>query len=70
MVYKKFEKKGDKVFGPYYYESYRDGDKVRKVYIGGEKEYKEWLKKKRKEESRKNKSNRVEQLNNLKLNLS
>ncbi|MDP2926225.1 MAG: LamG-like jellyroll fold domain-containing protein, partial [Nanoarchaeota archaeon] len=46
MVYKKFAKKGGKIFGPYYYESYREGDKVKKIYIGGEKEYREYIKKK------------------------
>jgi len=39
MVYKKYLKKGEKTFGPYYYESYRDNGKVKKRYIGGEKEY-------------------------------
>ena len=34
MVYKKYIKRGGKVFGPYYYESYRDGDKVKKKYFG------------------------------------
>ena len=46
MVYKKYLKKGGKTFGPYYYESYREGNHVKKVYIGGEKEYKQWLRKK------------------------
>lgn len=48
MVYKKYVYKRGRKFGPYYYESYRDGEDVRKVYIGGEKEYKEWLNKNRK----------------------
>ncbi|MEM0465958.1 MAG: hypothetical protein QXW97_04650, partial [Candidatus Pacearchaeota archaeon] len=47
MVYKKFVKKGNRIFGPYYYESYRDGNKVKKIYIGGEKEYKSFLRKKK-----------------------
>ena len=34
MVYKKFVRKGGKLHGPYYYESYRMGDKVGKRYIG------------------------------------
>jgi hypothetical protein len=46
MVYKKYLKKGGKTFGPYYYESYRDGSSVKKRYIGDEKQYKTWLKKK------------------------
>jgi hypothetical protein len=36
MVYKKYIKRGDKIFGPYYYESYRDADgKVRTRFISG-----------------------------------
>jgi len=54
MVHKKYIKRGGKVFGPYYYESYRDGDKVKKVYIGGEKEYKKWLKKRKPKKQLKN----------------
>ena len=46
MVYKKYVKKRGKVFGPYYYESYRVGKDVKKIYIGGKKEYKAWLEKK------------------------
>ncbi|MFA7707760.1 MAG: right-handed parallel beta-helix repeat-containing protein, partial [Candidatus Pacearchaeota archaeon] len=46
MVYKKYFEKGGKKSGPYYYESYRDGKHIRKIYIGGEKEYKKWLAKK------------------------
>lgn len=38
MVYKKYVYKRGKTHGPYYYESYRDGDKVKKIYIGGEKD--------------------------------
>ncbi|MFA5174575.1 MAG: LamG domain-containing protein [Candidatus Pacearchaeota archaeon] len=48
MVYKKYLKKGGKTFGPYYYESYRDGEHVKKRYIGDEKEYRDWLLKKKK----------------------
>ena len=33
MVYKKYIKRGGKVFGPYYYESYRVGDKVKTRFI-------------------------------------
>ncbi|MBS3074033.1 hypothetical protein J4447_01110, partial [Candidatus Pacearchaeota archaeon] len=34
MVYKKFIKRNGKTFGPYYYESYRVGNSVKKRYIG------------------------------------
>ncbi len=35
MAYKKYIKRGDKLCGPYYYESYRDNTgKVRKRYVG------------------------------------
>jgi len=34
MVYKKYITKGGKLHGPYYYESYRDGDKIKKRYLG------------------------------------
>jgi parallel beta-helix repeat protein len=34
MAYKRFVKRDGKTFGPYYYESYRDGSHVRKRYIG------------------------------------
>ena len=50
MVYKKYIKRGNKVFGPYYYESYRSKGKVKKIYIGRKKEYKLWLKGKLKKE--------------------
>ena len=53
MVYKKYLKKGGKTFGPYYYSSYRHDGKVKKVYIGGEKEYKLWLKNKKLKKSSK-----------------
>ena len=33
MVHKKYIKKWGKTYGPYYYESYREGDKVKKRYI-------------------------------------
>src|SRR3989344_3410636 len=36
MVYEKYIKRGGKVFGPYYYESYREGDKIYKRYLGTE----------------------------------
>ena len=45
MVYKKYVYKGGKKHGPYYYHSYREGESVRKVYIGGKKEYKTWSRK-------------------------
>ena len=34
MAYKRFVRKRGKIFGPYYYESYRDGDKIKKKYLG------------------------------------
>src|SRR3989338_4295855 len=34
MVYKKYINKNGKLHGPYYYESYRDGDKIKKRYLG------------------------------------
>ena len=34
MVHKRFVRKNGKLHGPYYYESYREGDKVKKRYIG------------------------------------
>ncbi len=34
MVYKRFVKKKGKTFGPYYYESYREGGVVKKKYLG------------------------------------
>jgi parallel beta-helix repeat protein len=49
MVYKKYVYKRGKKHGPYYYHSYREGSSVRKVYIGGERAYKTWLKKRKKE---------------------
>ena len=37
MVFKRYIKRGNKVLGPYYYESYRDKDgKVHKRYLGTE----------------------------------
>jgi len=48
MVYKKYIYKRGRKHGPYYYHSYRAGNRVRKVYIGGKKEYKEWLGKRKK----------------------
>ena len=54
MVYKKYVYKRGRRHGPYYYHSYRDGDNIRKVYIGGKEEYDAWLKKgeQKKEKSR------------------
>src|SRR3989344_752567 len=57
MVHKRYEKRGGKVFGPYYYESYRVGNKVKKRYIGGEKEYRVWLGDKNKKELKKSRTN-------------
>lgn len=34
MVYKYYIKRGSKRFGPYYYRSYRVGNKVKKEYLG------------------------------------
>ena len=34
MVYEKYIRRGGKVFGPYYYESYREGGKIKKRYLG------------------------------------
>ena len=34
MAYKRYARKNGKVYGPYYYESYREGGKVKKIYIG------------------------------------
>src|SRR3989338_6580941 len=56
MVHKRYEKRGGKVFGPYYYESYRVGNKVKKRYIGGEKEYRVWLGDKNKKELKKSRT--------------
>ena len=53
MVHKRYLKKGNKVFGPYYYRSYREDGKVKKEYIGKEDDYKEWLKKNEKKSEKK-----------------
>lgn len=34
MVYKYYIKRGNRKFGPYYYRSYRVGDKTKKEYLG------------------------------------
>src|SRR3990172_6850166 len=34
MAYKRYAKKNGKVYGPYYYESYRENGVVKKLYIG------------------------------------
>jgi len=59
MVYKKYLKKGGKIFGPYYYESYRQNGKVKKIYIGGKSAYKLWLKLKKKEKKTRKKNRGV-----------
>ena len=46
MVYKKYVKKKGRSFGPYYYESYREGNSVRKRYIGNYKDYQNYLRNK------------------------
>jgi hypothetical protein len=38
MVYKKYIKRNGKVFGPYYYESYRENGKVKTRFVSGPKE--------------------------------
>jgi hypothetical protein len=38
MVYKYYIKRGNKKFGPYYYRSYRVGNKVKKEYLGTDNE--------------------------------
>lgn len=45
MVYKKYIKKGDKLYGPYYYHSRREGGKVISEYHGPEKkiDYKKFI---------------------------
>lgn len=53
MVHKRYLKKGNKIFGPYYYRSYREDGKVKKEYIGKEDEYQEWLKKNEKKDEKK-----------------
>ena len=35
MVYKKYIKRDGKIFGPYYYESYRQNGKVKTRFISG-----------------------------------
>src|SRR3990167_7532653 len=45
MVHKYSVKRKGKTFGPYYYESYREGNKVKKKYLGDKKQYDEWIKK-------------------------
>jgi hypothetical protein len=35
MVYKKYVKYKGKIFGPYYYESYRDNGKVKSSFLAG-----------------------------------
>lgn len=35
MVYKKYIRRGGKVFGPYYYESYRENGKVKTRFLKG-----------------------------------
>ncbi len=70
MVYKKYLKKGSKVFGPYYYSSYRHDGKVKKIYIGREKEYKIWLKNKKKFKKKLEKEKAVKQKDNKKFKSS
>ena len=38
MVYKKYIKRGSKIFGPYYYESYRENGKVKTRFLSGPRE--------------------------------
>ena len=37
MVYKKYIEKRGKVFGPYYYESYRENGRVNTRFVSGPK---------------------------------
>ena len=39
MVHKRYVYKNGKRYGPYYYHSYRDGDKVKKHYLKGVVEF-------------------------------
>jgi len=41
MVYKKYIKRGGKVYGPYLYHNHREGDKIITSYVGKHKEHKE-----------------------------
>ncbi len=34
MVHKRYVKRGNKIYGPYFYKSVRCGDKVRNIYLG------------------------------------
>ncbi len=52
MVYKKYVYKRGRRHGPYYYKSYREGESIKKIYIGGEEEYKEWLEKQKERASK------------------
>ena len=47
MVYKKYIKRGDKVFGPYYYSSYREGNKVKTSYLRVKEKYQNEVKKRK-----------------------
>jgi|TARA_B100001971_G_C18153527_1_gene517215 hypothetical protein len=44
MVYKRYVKRGEKIYGPYYYLSFRDGNgEVRKKYLGTKEPSKELI---------------------------
>lgn len=47
MVYKKYIKRGNKVFGPYYYSSYREGNKVKTRYFRVKENYQNEAKKRK-----------------------
>jgi len=47
MVYKKYIKRGNKVFGPYYYSSYREGNKVKTTYFRVKEKYQNEAKKRK-----------------------
>ncbi|MEK6872638.1 MAG: hypothetical protein AABW90_01335, partial [Nanoarchaeota archaeon] len=49
MVYQDIEKR-EVISSPYYYKSYRSGNSVKRIYIGGKKEFQEYLRNKRKVE--------------------
>ena len=38
MVYKKYIKRGSKIFGPYYYKSYRENGKIKTRFLSGPRE--------------------------------
>ena len=49
MVHKKYIKRDGKVFGPYYYENYRENGVIKTRYIGKKHNKKVWVNQKKKE---------------------